>query len=531
MPFSIVQAGTGLKKLSTAGVATTLTLPAGVTLSAARRPRFAVLGRTVYIVNSPSVNIAVDPDFTVRVMCPLPPTFPGRLEAGSATGLTGVYRFWLSNKIVSAEDGNLLAESPLSPVSNSVTLANQSLKATFVGISPQGSVNARGVYRSLVGGTVPFHLFDLDDNTVQTWEDGLADAGLSLLAQGGELGCPPGSSPGTRMELICAWKDRLWGKSAEITAVDILAYSGNRKGWAWPSENELVIPPAGQDAEGITAFIPRRDELGVARRNAVYKIQTSGAGFSITQVVNGKGLIAPDSVAVINDVGYGLGVDGVYTLSASGFQSITDETVRPWFTTDTYFNRSRFAQAFGGYNPVTNSYDLHLAAAGSNVEDRWISYSLDNKVWLGPHKTGAFTPTCRILGRDSNNTDTPYIGASDGKVYGMNSATRTDGTNTAIDFDLRTIHSCNTPSIEKQFLQADVLAKVEAAGLLSITPTVGGLDASAQAAQTVDLTLGRQRTQRLGRGRFLQLKWQQATNAQDVTLFGAEIPFFEIGRR
>jgi hypothetical protein len=272
--------------------------------------------------------------------------------------------------------------------------------------------------------------------------------------------------------------------------------------------------------------------MAVFKRNSAHKIVGDDENsYQRVTITEGAGLIAPESVRVIRNVGYGLGENGVYQYDDEGFRSISQETVAEWFESDTYFNRAMFPYAEGRWNPETNAYELHLAAVGSSVLDRWVSYDLARKTWLGPHLTSAFTPKCAGEVVNASGSTIPVIGGSDGYVYTMNGATRTDGTATAIDFDVSTIHTCNTPDIEKQFLQMDVLSKIEAAGTLSVTPTVGGLDASAQSAMSYDLTLGRQRGVYIGPGRILQLRWRHNTNAQDVTLYGAELPFFELGRK
>jgi hypothetical protein len=72
----------------------------------------------------------------------------------------------------------------------------------------------------------------------------------------------------------------------------------------------------------------------------------------LVKVVDGKGTVSPDTCKVIRDVGYFLSDDGVYTWSSEGVNSITDDTVRPWFTTDTYFNRAKFSMSFAEYDPI-----------------------------------------------------------------------------------------------------------------------------------------------------------------------------------
>ena len=73
MSFILAQAGTSLYKIDpSSGAATALTLPSGVTLSTARKPHFAVLNQFVVMVNSPTRNLMIDPEGTVRVLVPRP---------------------------------------------------------------------------------------------------------------------------------------------------------------------------------------------------------------------------------------------------------------------------------------------------------------------------------------------------------------------------------------------------------------------------------------------------------------------------
>jgi hypothetical protein len=88
-----------------------------------------------------------------------------------------------------------------------------------------------------------------------------------------------------------------------------------------------------------------------------------------------------------------------------------------------------------------------------------------------------------------------------------------------------------TPDIQKYFGELSLISKIQAAGTLSVIPYVGGLDASAGATISADLTLGRQRLRRLGIGRFVKLNFQHSTAGQDVELYGYELPFHEVGRR
>jgi hypothetical protein len=534
MAWYLVQAGAKLYAMATDGSSTEITLPSGVVLDTTRRLRAAILNRTLVVVNAPNRSLGIDPDGTCRSLVPAAPVFAPTLAVGVGTGLTGTYQVKYSN-IIKNEYGAVVAESPLSPEAEISGLTNDSIAVSNIALSPDLSPGVgRRLYRTAAGGDVFFEWIDLDDNVQTTIDNGMDDAALAIAATlNSDLGLPPGSSGASRMKNIVAWKDRLFGVSDDASEVDNARYTASLQPWAWPAGNSFPIPKVGADASGIVAFIPRRDDLGIAKRSSVHKI--IGEDDDTLQrliVTENAGLVAPDSVAVIRNIGYGLGADGIYTYSDDGFKNISINKVHAWFTSDTYFNRAMFPDAIGRWNPVTDSYELHLAAAGSSVLDRWISFDIKNQVFLGPHKTDLFTPTAASGDAlDGSGNPIAVVGGNNGFIYTMNRTTRTDGASTAIDFDMRSIHAANTPDIEKVFEQMDVLTKVEVSGTLTITPTVGGLNASAGASFPVDLTLGRERTVILGAGRILQLRWQQATAGVDTMIYGGEIPYFELGRK
>jgi transposase len=224
--------------------------------------------------------------------------------------------------------------------------------------------------------------------------------------------------------------------------------------------------------------------------------------------------------------------DGVYEWSDETVQNISNDTVAPWFKSDTYFNRSRFPNAFAKYNAVSNVYELHLATLGSSTEDKWVQFNLNNRKWYGPNKTDLFTPSHAANMTDANGLPAVLVGATSGIIYMGNSSSYRDGAATAIDYDVFTpFYSVDAPDVEHAWLELSTLSKIESAGTLTVTPYVGRLNASAGAAISVDLTKGRQRLRRLGVGPMVRLRLQQATANQAVTAYGVELPFFEVGRR
>lgn len=542
MAFLLAQAGTTLYKVDvTTGAATALSLPTGVTLSSTRKPKFALLNQWMALVNSPTTNLLIDPEGVVTPMVPRAPTRYPRVQTGSGTGLTGDYRYACSF-IVKNSDGDLLFESPIGPVSPAVTASDDDFALTIIPKSSESFVTGVRLYRTLTGGAATdlFHLFDIDDNTTLAINDNAPDATLTLLPSlSSTLVSPPGTMAGIRFKNICQWKSRFFAVADDPSLVDTVYATETNKVYAWP--NTVVAYPTGQTERGVIAFAPRKNALGLLKNTGVWAISASSSSTGIAlsnatlNQIDGsddKGCIAEDTVVVIGDKAYWLGRNAVYEWDDEGLKDITSETVKPWFNSDTYFNRSRFQYAFARFNKVTNSVEFHLAAAGSSTEDRWVSFNLTNQRWYGPHKTGAFTPTHGWSLVDANGLPMTVVGASDGVLYAGNSANKRDGAATAIDMDCYgPWHTGGDPDKMHTWLQLSVLSRIEAAGTMDVIPYVGGLDASAGTTITHTLTTGRELLSRLGVGRLARLRFRKNTLNQGATLFGYELPWFTNGRR
>ena len=521
MPYTILQGGTSLQSMTTAGALTTLTLPTGVKLDSSLRPRFAVFGRYVVMVNSPTRPLTIDTEGTVRLLCPHAPRTKPTLTTGTGA-LTGDYLVRQSFIVLDA-DGNIIAESEMGTPSLSGAVSAQALVVASLDLCTD-TVSATRLYRTTDDGSVYFPWFDLDGNTQTQGQDDLSDAGLQLVAAP-SLGTPPD------LVLIAEFRERLWGRS--LTDIDYLRYTETGKMYAWPTANTILVPRLGSDDRGITGIIPRRESLLVGRQDRLFQITgTSNTDFRAVKLKENVGIESADSVVVYNDIAYWLADDGVYTASEGGrIESLTAGKVSSWFQTDTYFNRSRFQYAVGRVDPLRNKYQLLLSNTGDSTDNRWIEMDLTDHTWWGPHKTDDFTPSWMGVWLDSNGLTVPALGSTTGFIY-KDQATRTDGTATAIDLDVDTkFHDGNTPDIHKSFLEPTVISRIQAAGTLTMTPYVGGLDASAGTAISVDMTLGRQRLRRLGDGRFVRFNLRHTTAGQDVELYGIEIPWFERGRR
>lgn len=538
MAILLAQGGSTLYRVDlSTGTATALTLPSGVTLSSTRKPRWAILNQWVVLVNSPTRNLAIDPEGTVRVLVPRPPTHPPTIAAGSSTGLTGDFMTACSF-IVENSDGELLMESPISPTSPTLTITNKDISYTDIPLALD-TITARRIYRTTAGGTALFQLVDLNGNEKQSLLNAASDTTLALLPEAVEtLIAPPGTLPGVRLKTIIEWKSRLFGVADTPDLVDTVFASDTNRIYAWP--NRIVAHPTGLDEKGIIGFVPRKNQLGILKRNGLWQISASTsstgvaiANTSIQQVsLNRGGGVAEDSIIVHDDKGYWLGAEGVYEWGDGAPVNISDEKVKPWFTTDTYFNRSRFPNAFGKWNEVRGTYDLHLANAGDSTENRWVSFDPISRAWYGPHLTSAFTPSHATNGLDEDGLPIALVGGTDGIIYTANSSTFRDGASTAISMDaIGRFHHADDPDSEKVWGELSILSQIEGSGTLTITPYVGRLNASAGSTISHDLTTGRQRLRRLGAGAMCRLQFTLNTVNVGTSIFGYEIPVTRSGRR
>ncbi len=386
------------------------------------------------------------------------------------------------------------------------------------------TISESKVYRPVTNGAVLFPWVSVTWNTQTSVQDDLSDAGLSLIA------APTlGSAPD--LTLIAEWRARLWG--VDRTAIDDLRWTESELMYSWPDSNSLPIPRIGSDTRGITGLISRSESLGVGRRNILWQmVGTSNADFQAVKVSENCGILSQESVKVFNDVAYFLWFDGVYTWDNSGVHCISDRAVRNWFASDSYFNRGRYQYSFARIDPNRLKYQLFLCTVGSSTTNCWVEYDIKEGTWWGPHITGAFTPTSALICPDANDVQVPTIGSSSGFLW-QDRDTRTDGASTAIDFNVDTLmFDVNTPDIDKYFGELSIVGKAQTAGTMTITPSVGYFNASAQSpAMTYDMTKGRQRLRRLGAGKAFALNFRHQTAAQNVELYGVECEYHELGRR
>ena len=531
MAFSVVQSGATLQAVNADGTLTSLTLPTGITLDTTKVPRFAVFDRFVVVANSPSRPLTVDADGVVRVLCPLPPTFPLTLTAGAATGVTGDYKA-LQTFVIRDNKGNVIAESGYGPdMATAFAATDDKLIAGQINISSEAITGSK-LYRTSAGGEEYFGWIDVDGNVhTSSIEDGLSDEALATQSAPA-LGTPPD------LTLVAEWRSRLWG--VDRVKIDELRRSEVGQAYAWPTENFDIVPKIGSDLRGITALAPRREALGVGRVNVIHQVVgNTSADFRIVKITENAGIESQESVRIYKDTAFWLWKDGIYRWDTSGIKNISDGRVRSWFTTDDYFDRSEFKNAFAHVDAVQGVYRLFL----KDVSDAlwFVEYDFNEDKFWGPHKTTAFTPTAAFDLPNSSETIVPIIGSSSGYIFQPHyqgdphdTVRGTPDTDTGIAFQVVTKkHAMKTPDISKYWGRLSIIGKPQSAGTLTITPKLGGLNASAQTAISHTMSLGRQVLRRIGApGVHMELTLEHSTAGEPVELYGYEIDdVHELSRR
>lgn len=522
MAFTLIQAGSTLQFVDSDGAITTLTLPTGTTLNSSVPPRWVVYGNYVVLVNTPSYPVTVDATGTVRPLTPKAPRTGPIASAGDAGALSGTYAGIRYSFIIKDINGRLISESDLSPASNSVTITSKQLKITGIETSSE-PITARRLYRPTTNGTILFPWLDLDGNILTQVQDDLSDAGLEIIAAP-TLGNPP------HLTHIKEWRNRLWGVSD--TDRDTLRYAQADAMWSWPAVNGITVPGIGRDQFGIRALMPRRESLGVGRRDIIWQVVgETPDDFRTIKLSEITGVESQESVVTYRDTIWWLWKDGVYQWDGDGIMNVSDGKVKSWFSTGNFFNQDMFQFSFAVFDPTRLKYKLYLASAGSTVIDRWVEYDVSTKTWWGPHKTDAFSPTSAFLFSDDADKVSAIVGSRDAYIWQEN-LLATDHQVTPIELDILTkFYDANMPDYEKYFGELSLLGRAQTLGTMQVIPTVGYLDATPQTPIVYDMTEGRQKLPRLGVGKLLQLNFKHATSGEPIEIYGFEVPIAVIGRR
>lgn len=528
---SLVQSGVGFYVVGEDGSSVELTVPSTVTVSEDRKPRFDVNGVHAVVVNSVDAPLIVDDSGIMLFLSPEAPAAAPTLGSSVGAGaLTGTYQVKYTYAIRNL-DGVIVAESGFSP-SASVTVAAKKIAVSAVSLLT-GLTSAdyesryevvRRFYRTTNGTSTYFLWYTIEDNTSTLFEDDTSDAGINTLAAQALATVP-------FLSVVASFRDRLFGVDDSENR-ESLRYSEAGLRWAWPEDNFFIAAQVKGDSQsGITSLMARRDALGIAKSNMLIQLTgTSDNDFRMVTLSTSIGCISHESAAIYRDQWYFLGQDGVYRWNEDGITCISDGKVRSWFTTDDYFDRSEFPNAFATFDGIRKVYKLFLVGIDEEVVDKWVEYDVESGTWWGPHLTSAYEFTSAFQLASHN----PLIGegTSDGYIT-VDTPTRSDNADHSIPIDAATAPIRATdPPVTTYFGQLNLEIAAQAAGQLSVYPTVGEPEAEESAVMERSLRTASESMPRLGYGRFVSLRFVHNVIDQLVQILGFEIdPVNAVGRR
>lgn len=528
---TLVQSGTEFFIVSEDGGHTQLSEPSTVTITDDRPPRFEVNKVHAIVVNSVDQPLIVDDAGIVLFLSPPAPTAAPTIAVGTAGALTGTYGVKYTFAIRDLDE-TIVAESGFSP-SASVALTADKLSVTtnqaLAGLTAANYDDryeiVRRFYRTAAGGSTYFLWYTIENNTADsTFEDDTTDAALAALGAA-NLGSVPFLSH------IASFHERMFGVNDSSDREQLL-YTEAGLRWAWPTANVFQMPQVKGDSQsGVTALLPRRDALGIAKSSMLLQLTgTDDADFRITILSTTIGCVSQESAAIYNDKWYFLGQDGVYRWGEDGIQCISDGKVRTWFTTDDYFDRNEFVNAFGVIDHTDKSYKLFLVGAGDTTVTKWVEYDIDSGTWWGPHETSAYALESAF--QLAGHSPLSGVGTTDGYIT-INTDTRSDDGDTAIETEaITTPIKVSDPPEHAYFGTLNLEVAPQGGGTLSIYPIVGELDDAEGTAFSHDLTDPSAGLGRLGYGRFLKLRFYHNTINQIIQILGFEVdPVNIVGRR
>jgi hypothetical protein len=124
------------------------------------------------------------------------------------------------------------------------------------------------------------------------------------------------------------------------------------------------------------------------------------------------------------------------------------------------------------------------------------------------------------------------IGSQEG-FLSQDQEARNDWSIAGIALDVITNEFDKEPDLDKYYGELSVMGKAQAAGTLTVTPSLG--ESGSEVAQTpfdMPLTASRNRLGRIGVGKSMKLEFENDVINEDVALFGFEVdPVSVVGKR
>lgn len=244
------------------------------------------------------------------------PTTAPVVEAGASTGLTGDYS--VKYTYCRKEDSTVVCESDPSDASNTVTLANKSIKTTFTASSDSQVTHVR-VYRTLADGSTYYHDQDVAIGTV-TLDSTRADGSL-----GTEV-----STDHDRPPLGTYVIGPIYNGICFIIKDNLLYFCTAKQPEYWPTSNYIEVGPP--QLPGKCGVI-HNGQLFYLNATNIYFIQGTGVNTFFPVPTNAQtGTQSNNGAVSVEGRGiYHVGSDGLYLFNGQSDPNVTDQYFFPIF--------------------------------------------------------------------------------------------------------------------------------------------------------------------------------------------------------
>lgn len=249
------------------------------------------------------------------------PTAAPTVAVGSATGITGVYKYAYTNLQF---DGT---ESNMSPVSGAVTVANQKVDVSAIAVASSTTVpyiKGRNIYRTRNGGTVYYFLTTITGNTTTTYTDSTADASLGAIGPTAGDSINDNGKP-SLFKYLTIYKNRVFtsGNSTfpyRVFFSDISSTASEPESFR-TNDYIDVSRNDGQDIRGLYAY---NDKLYIFKDKSIWELQgDSASNFILNQTSDSRGTISHNSIVQADGILYFVDRDGCYGYDGKSFVEIS----------------------------------------------------------------------------------------------------------------------------------------------------------------------------------------------------------------
>jgi hypothetical protein len=390
------------------------------------------------------------------------------LANGAVTSLpNGTYTFYAT--FASTDD---TIETNPSPVSNAVSLANQSVTLTNVPTSSDGRIGKRNVYA--IGGTIQHALLvtTIPDNATTSWTFSFSDLDVT---NGGEKMPTDNDPPPAAAGLIGPHFSRLFAWSTAANP-NRLFYTEPGLPQYWPGSADPAVGnwvDVGAEGESIVWCTIHGNTLVIYKERSIWVLVGDPSSGYLDQRAEGLGLAGQFAVTPAGSIDYFVGPGGLYRFNLDHAQA-DGQTVQPLFTTSSSNSSVRTppgsVKSGTAYNANwTYPYALALGYAlgklyvgyaeqASGTQYCLLVYHEKSQRWFY-HRNG-LTSVTGFFGFVFDGIQMVGLsGTAGGAAVGMNLddfavAAATDPSSTAIDCEYQShFEDCGLPDNQKVWLE------------------------------------------------------------------------------